>query len=131
VEVTIADIALANELARDVLSRALDELAGPVRGLYDELRTLCVKRAEELNCQPEAVQLSRREIREATGWSDWQVRSYCRQLVEMEYLYASLNGNGRPCVYSLARADENDVAGLRGLTDVAEIKQRLKEKAVG
>jgi DNA primase catalytic core len=33
VEVTIADIALANELAKDVLSRALDELAAPVRGL--------------------------------------------------------------------------------------------------
>jgi hypothetical protein len=87
-----------------------------------------VKRAEELNCQPETVQLSRREIREATGWSDWQVRSYCRQLVEMEYLYASINGNGRPCVYSLARADENGADGLRGLTDVAEIKQRLREK---
>jgi len=128
VEVTIADIALANELAQGVLSRALDELAAPVRGLYDELRALCVKRAEELNCQPETVQLSRREIREATGWSDWQVRSYCRQLVEMEYLYATINGNGRPCVYSLARAEENGSDGLRGLTDVAEIKQRLREK---
>ena len=125
VEVTIADIALANELAKDVLSRALDELAAPVRGLYDELRALCVKRADELNCQPEAVQLSRREIREATGWSDWQVRSYCRQLVEMEYLYASINGNGRPCVYSLARAEENGSDGLRGLTDVRQIQQRL------
>jgi DNA primase catalytic core len=125
VEVTIDDIALANELAKDVLSRALDELAAPVRGLYDELRALCVKRADELNCQPDAVQLSRREIREATGWSDWQVRSYCRQLVEMEYLYASINGNGRPCVYSLARAEENGIEGLRGLTDVAQLKQRM------
>ena len=128
VEVTVADVALANELAKEVLSRALDELAAPVRGLYDELRKLCVRRAEEMNCQPEAVLLSRREIREATGWSDWQVRSYCRQLVEMEYLYASINGNGRPCVYSLARAEENGINGLRGLTDVAEIKQRLREK---
>lgn len=125
VEVTIADIALANELAQDVLARGLDELAAPVRGLYEELRKLCVQRAEEMNCQPEAVLLSRREIREATGWSDWQVRSYCRQLVEMEYLYATINGNGRPCVYSLARAEENGSAGLRGLTDVAELQQRL------
>jgi hypothetical protein len=125
VEVTIADIALANELAQEVLSRGLDELAAPVRGLYDELRKLCVQRAEELNCQPDAILLSRREIREATGWSDWQVRSYCRQLVEMEYLYATINGNGRPCVYSLARAEENGRDGLRGLTDVAELEQRL------
>jgi hypothetical protein len=129
VEVTIADIALANELAQDVLSRGLDELAAPVRGLYDELRKLCVQRAEEMKCQPEAVLLSRREIREATGWSDWQVRSYCRHLVEMEYLYATVNGNGRPCVYSLARAEENGRDGLRGLTDVAELQQRLMAQA--
>ncbi len=129
VEVTIDDIALANELAQGVLSRALDELAAPVRGLYDELRKLCVRRADELKCKVDAVQLSRREIREATGWSDWQVRSYCRQLVEMEYLYATVNGNGRPCVYSLARAEENGSDGLRGLTDVAELKQRLVAQA--
>ena len=127
VEVMIADIALANELAQEVLSRGLDELAAPVRGLYEELRKLCVQRAEEMSCQPEAVLLSRREIREATGWSDWQVRSYCRQLVEMEYLYATINGNGRPCVYSLARAEENGLDGLRGLTDVAELQQRLAQ----
>jgi DNA primase catalytic core len=129
VEVTVADVALANLLAQDVLSRALDELAPPVRGLYDELRVLCVKRADELKCGPDEVSLSRREIREATGWSDWQVRSYCQKLVELEYLYATVNGNGRPCVYSLARADEGERQTLRGLTDVEELKRRLQEKA--
>jgi hypothetical protein len=129
VEVTVEDVALANELARGVLSRALDELAAPVRGLYDELRKLCVQRADELKCKPDDVQLSRREIREATGWSDWQVRSYCRQLVEMEYLYATVNGNGRPYVYSLARAEETGSDGLRGLTDVRELQQRLAAQA--
>jgi DNA primase len=129
VEVTIDDIALANELAKDVLSRGLDELAPPVRGLYDELRALCVKRADELKCNLDDVQLSRREIREATGWSDWQVRNYCYKLVEMEYLYTTVNGNGRPCVYNLARADEGERQTLRGLTDVAELQQRLVAQA--
>ena len=129
VEVTVEDVALANTLAKDVLSRALDELAPPVRGMYEELRQLCGQRAEELKCQADEVQLTRREIREATGWSDWQVRNYCCKLVELEYLYATVNGNGRPCVYSLARAEEGERQTLRGLTDVEEIKQRLKEKA--
>jgi len=129
VEVTIDDIALANELAGEVLARGLDELAPPVRGLYDELRALCVKRADELKCNLDDVQLSRREIREATGWSDWQVRNYCYKLVEMEYLYTTVNGNGRPCVYSLARADEGERQTLRGLTDVAELQQRLTAQA--
>ena len=129
VEVTVADVALANLLAQEVLSRALDELAPPVRGLYEELCKLCAQRANELKCKVDEVQLSRREIREATGWSDWQVRSYCQKLVELEYLYATVNGNGRPCVYSLARADEGERQTLRGLTDVEEIKRRLQEKA--
>ena len=129
VEVTVEDVALANLLAQDVLSRALDELAPPVRGLYEELRALCARRTDELKCGVEDVHLSRREIREATGWSDWQVRSYCQKLVELEYLYATVNGNGRPCVYSLARADEGERQTLRGLTDVEEIKRRLQEKA--
>jgi hypothetical protein len=85
-----------------------------------------VQRAEEMKCQPEAVLLSQREIREATGWSDWQVR---RQLLEMEYLYATINGNGRPCIYSLARAEENGRDHLRGLTDVAELQQQLLAQA--
>jgi len=48
---------------------------------------------------------------------------------EMEYLYATINGNGRPCVYSLARVEENGRDGLRGLTDVAELQQRLMVQA--
>jgi hypothetical protein len=47
----------------------------------------------------------------------------------MEYLYATINGNGRPCVYSLARAEENGRDHLRGLTDVAELQQRLMAQA--
>lgn len=90
---------------------------------------LCVKRADELKCNPDDVQLSRREIREATGWSDWQVRNYCWKLVEMECLYTTVNGNGRPCVYSLARADEGERQTLRGLTDVTELQQRLTAQA--
>jgi DNA primase catalytic core len=128
VEVTLSDIALANELANEVLSRALDELAPPVRGLYRELQRVYQKQSEELKCKVEDVQLSRRDIREATKWSDWQVRAYCQRLVEMEYLLAITNGNGKPTVYQLARIDDDTTRALRGLTDIQELKKRLKEK---
>jgi hypothetical protein len=128
VEVTLDDIALANELAKEVLSRALDELAPPVRGLYRELQRVYQKQSEELKCKVEDVQLSRRDIREATKWSDWQVRAYCQRLVEMEYLLAITNGNGKPTVYQLARIDDDTTRALRGLTDIQELKKRLKEK---
>lgn len=135
VEVTLDDIALANELTMAALSRALDELAPPVRGMYEEFCKLCQARAKELGCEPDQVQLARREIREATGWSDWQVRVYCGQLVELEYLSAVNGANGKRFVYELAfyRPDEQSPPRLRGLVDVAELRKKqpeqLKEKS--
>lgn len=131
VEATLDDIALANELAQATLSRALDELAPPVRGMYREIRRLCQERARQLGCAPDEVQLSRREIREATGWSDWQVRVYCGQLVELEYLYLASGANGKRFSYELAwySAGEETRPLLRGLADVEQLKERLKEGA--
>lgn len=130
VEVTAQDIALANELTQASLSRALDELAPPVRGLYQEIRKLCVERAATLHCQPDEVQLTRREVREATGWSDWQVRVYCQQLVDLEYLCVTSGANGKRFCYELAwyAQDEAPRPLLHGLADAAQLEQ-LKEKA--
>jgi DNA primase len=119
VEVDPEDIALANELAREVLWRGWDELAPPVRGMKRELEKLYARRASEQGIEAAAVAMTRREIREAVGWSDWQVRMYCQRLVEMEYLILAGNGNGRPCQYYLARPEEADEPRLAGLVDVA------------
>ncbi|RPJ56688.1 MAG: toprim domain-containing protein [Acidobacteria bacterium] len=127
VEVGPEDIALANELAREVLWRGWDELAPPVRGMKRELERLYAKRACEQGIEPAAVGMTRREIREAVGWSDWQVRMYCQRLVEMEYLILAGNGNGRPCQYYLARPEEADEPRLTGLVDVVQ-KAAAKEK---
>jgi DNA primase catalytic core len=131
VEVTLSDIELGNDLAQSILSRSLDELSPPVRGMYQEVRKLCRQRAEEQNIGVEKVQLSRREIREATGWSDWQVRVYCEQLVELEYLYLVSGSNGKRFVYELAFYAEQEEKQplLRGLVDVEELKRRLKKKS--
>jgi len=135
VEVTLDDIALANDLTTAALSRALDELAPPVRGMYEEFRRLCEALAKELRCPADEVQLTRREIREATGWSDWQVRVYCRQLVELEYLSTASGANSKRFVYELAfyRPDGDGPPKLRGLVDVSELRRkqfgRLKEKS--
>ena len=124
-EVTLEDIALANELAEKVLSRAMDELAPPVRGMFEEIRKACQTKAKAEKTKAADVQLTRREIREMTGWSDWQVRSYCQKLVEMEYLFALQAVNGKPIVYQLAGDADKEVLHLRGLTSVEELKRKL------
>jgi DNA primase catalytic core len=127
VEVELSDIALANELAEEILGQAMDELAPPVRGMFDAIAKACREKAAESESRAEDVQLTRREIRETTAWSDWQVRMYCQKLVEMEYLFAVQAVNGKPAVYQLARDEESQTSSLRGLTDVAELKRKLEE----
>jgi DNA primase catalytic core len=127
VEVELADIALANELAEEILGKAMDELAPPVRGMFEAITKACREKAAELKMKTEDVQLTRREIREMTAWSDWQVRMYCQKLVEMEYLFAVQAMNGKPSVYQLARDEESQTNTLRGLTSVDELKKRLKD----
>lgn len=129
VEVELSDIALANELAEEILGRAMDELAPPVRGMFEAIREACKAKADELKIKPEDVQLTRREIRETTAWSDWQVRMYCQKLVEMEYLWAIQSANGKPSVYQLTGDMESEVHTLRGLTGVDELTRRMKEAA--
>jgi hypothetical protein len=115
------------------LGVALDELAPPVRGMFAALTQACRQKADELQVQAADVQVTRREIRELTAWSDWQVRMYCQKLVEMEYLYATPAVNGKASVYQLARAEESPAHTLRGLTSVDELREKLraatKEKA--
>jgi DNA primase catalytic core len=127
VEVELSDIALANELAEEILGQAMDELAPPVRGMFDAIAKACREKAAESESRAEDVQLTRREIRETTAWSDWQVRMYCQKLVEMEYLFAVQAVNGKPAVYQLARDEESQTSSLRGLTDVAELRRKLEE----
>jgi DNA primase len=127
VEVTLEDIALANELAKEILAKAMDELAPPVRGMFEAIRAACRESRQN--------QLTRREIRELTGWSDWQVRMYCQKLLKMEYLFAVQAQNGKPAVYGIARDEDAETPSLRGLTSIEELKKRLakaaQEKAAG
>ena len=125
VEVELEDIALANELAEEVLGKAMDELAPPVRGMFDAIKTACREKAAELKIKACDVQLTRREIREMTAWSDWQVRMYCQKLVEMEYLWAIVSTNGKPSVYQLTSDAESEVQSLRGLTSIDELRKKL------
>jgi DNA primase len=116
IEVTQSDIALANELAKAVLWRSFDELAPPVRGMLKELRQVFGQRATEMGIEIYQVQLSRREIRRATNWSEWQVKSYCQKLVEMEYLALTNSGNGKPSLYKLLEPLEDDAPQLSRLS---------------
>lgn len=125
VEVQPSDIELANDLAKSVLWRSFDEMAPPARGCLEAIKELYQKRADEMGADLENVALSRREIRQAIGWTDWQVRIYCQKLVDLEYLYLINNGNGRPSLYKLVEPVEAALPTFKGLTEIAELNRHF------
>lgn len=73
IEVTLDDVALANELVPETLSRSLDELPPQTRRLLGHIRELARRKRRE-NGAKAAAFFSRKELREACGWSLTQVR---------------------------------------------------------
>lgn len=130
VEVELEDIALANELASSVLWRSFDELAPPVRGMKQEIEALYNKKAKEKGIRVSDIALSRREIRIATNWTDWQVRQYCQKLVDMEYLTISFSSNGKSSLYKIIEPLEESLPKISNLKTVEELREQLKEKSL-
>ena len=123
IEVTLDDIALANELAPEVLGRSLDELPPQTRRLLDHIRSL-VKEKQESESTKTAFTFSRKAIREATGWSLTQVSVHLYRLVELEYIALRCGRMGGPFLYDLlVSVDAPAMSAHIGLIDVEELRK--------
>src|SRR5262249_16748789 len=86
VEVTPADIALANKLAHEVLGRSLDELPPQTRGLLGTVSALVEERMTAQALNRDEVRFTRRDVRERSGLSNTQLGLHLGRLVAMEYV---------------------------------------------
>jgi DNA primase len=120
IEVTLSDIAVANQLAGEVLGRSLDELPPQTRrllGMLDEMVSdACRRQALERT----EYRFTIRDVREATGWSYTQVRVHLDRLVELEYVLVHRGGRGQQFVYELLYDGQGEDGRpfLVGLIDV-------------
>lgn len=119
VEATLADIAAANQLAHAVLGVTLDELPPQTRRLLGLVREMVEARAQAAGVKPAEVRFSRREVREATGWGDTQVRVHLGRLEALEYLLARRGPKGQT-FYELAWDGEGQAGEpfVMGLIDI-------------
>ena len=88
VEVTLEDIAFANELAHEVLGRSLDELPPQTRRLLLLVDGYVAERAKVQTMKRGEVRFSRRELRESLGMGDTQLKIHLARLADMEYVIA-------------------------------------------
>lgn len=125
IEVTAADIALANKLAHEVLGRSIDELPPQTRSVLDGI---CALVAEKMKAQglPRAdIRFTRRELRERLSMGNTQAALHMERLLAMEYVLAHRGGRGTSFVYELLYDGTADDAGPRlpGLIAVESLAQ--------
>ena len=139
VEVELEDMRIANELADDVLGKSLDELSRPGRDLLMLIEEYVTTRVGQLHEEdPDGtyssanLSFSRRDLREATGWSNYRVHTHLKELVEYEYLAVESGRNGMPYRYRLVyegqgKDGEKFMLGLRAIEDlVIETAKRMR-----
>jgi DNA primase len=123
IEATLADIALANRIAHDVLGRSLDELPPQTRRLLAlidghvgaESARQAIRRAD--------VRFTRRALREAIAWGDTQLKVHLARLAELEYL-ATHRTKAGGFEYELVYDSAGDGDALRfpGLADIEALR---------
>ncbi len=131
IEVTLDDIALTNELAPEMLGRSLDELPPQTRRLLAHIRELVKKKRKERSAKA-ATTFSRRELRDACGWSLTQVRVHLERLVDLEYLAVQHGRFGSQFVYEiLFDLDAPEAVAHVGLIEIAKLRHDYKTNLTG
>jgi DNA primase len=125
IEATKDDIVLANRIAHDVLGRTLDELPPQTRTLLTLMHGMVQGMATQQKLSVREVRFTRRDVREATHWSDNQLKVHCTRLADMEYLLIHGGGRGHHLQYELlydgVQGEDSNGPHLCGLIDPAEL----------
>ncbi len=128
IEVEQGDIALANQLAHEVLGRTLDEMPPQTRKLLVWLKGWVQARAQGQAVKADEIRFTRREVRSSLGWGDTQLKIHLGRLLEMEYLL--LFRRGLTYEYGLLwDGDDNGGAHLCGLLEVDDVTPETEGNA--
>jgi DNA primase len=124
IEVTLADIALANRLAHDVLGRSLDALPPQTRRLLGAIVRLVAERCDAQRIDRRELRLGRADVRAVAGVSETQLRLHLERLVEMDYLLVHRGQRGQSFVYELLfdGAVDDTTPQLVGLVDADALR---------
>jgi DNA primase len=129
IEVTKADIALANRIAHEVLGRTLDELPPQTRRLLKLIHAMVLERSGREHMKPREVRFTRRDVRDYTRWSDNQLKVHCTRLADLEYLMIHGGSRGYLLQYELmydgAADGEPRLAGLLDAEDLDNDERKL------
>ena len=121
---TLDDIAAANRLAHETLGRCLDEMPPQTRRLLLLIEREIAARCAARKMERGDVRFTRRQVREATGWSNTQLHVHLSRLIDLEYLLAHRAEHGHGNVYELVYDGGGKDGGrfVSGLLDVEKLR---------
>lgn len=127
IKTTLEDIAIANRLAPEALGRSLDELPPQTRRLLEAIKGLVAEACDTRKLDQDQARFTRREVREKTGWSEFQVRTHIQKLEDLEYVARRYGRQGQGCVYELM-IDCREPEGVShvGLLDLDELRRNQR-----
>ena len=124
IEVTLGDIALANELVLKFFPNSLDEMAPHTRRFTEQIAALIS--AKDGDCS-----FTRKELRDHSGWSDWSVRKALDQLESLGYVRRVGGQNGIALRYELLIDATQEEKQNMLLTEVEQLEVMLRGKMAG
>lgn len=121
---TLDDIAAANRLAHETLGRCLDEMPPQTRRLLALIEREVAARCTAAKMERGDIRFTRRQVREACGWSNTQLHVHLARLVELEYLLTHRADHGQGFVYELVYDGGGKDGGrfVSGLLDVEKLR---------
>lgn len=121
---TLDDLAAANRLAHETLGRCLDDMPPQTRRLLALIEREVAARCAAKKLERSDVRFTRRQVREATGWSNTQLHVHLKRLEDLEYLLTHRADHGQGFVYELVYdgAGKDGRAFVCGLLDVEKLR---------
>jgi DNA primase len=123
IESTVDDYAIAYRVACEILGFSLDDLKKHARDLLDQIQEMVKRESRETGQIETEITFTRRQIREFTSWPDYQIKTYIKQLEDLEYLILQQVKTRGQFEYRLN--DPNQPKPLKGLLTPEELKNLL------
>jgi hypothetical protein len=102
IETTIKDVEIANKLTHALLNRSLDELPSQTRNLLKMLGSWVDEECTKQGIDRSSFHFTRRQMRQAIGCGQTQLRLHLKRLQDMEYVVVHRADRG--CCYELCHA---------------------------
>lgn len=129
VAVTLEDIAIANQLAHEVLGRTLDELPPQTRKLLNHIHAMVLDVCQQENIARCDCRFTRKQLRDYSGWGNTQLKVHLDRLEDMEYLITHNGSRGKTITYELIYNGEGDHRNtfVMGLIDIEKLRYDNKK----